>query len=202
MPGDLAGPAVTGRAAVSVPLVLWLVLVWVGLWGSVTAANVLGGFAVAVVLVLLLPPSTVSQRAVLRAGPLLAFAGHFLVDLVRSSLQVAVLVVRPRLRLRQAIVAVPVPGASDTLLTLLADAISLTPGTLTLEVDRPRSTLYVHVIDVGDGPDGVEQVRAALLTQRQRAVAALGSAQAREELPQPHAGPGRPGRDGRRGGRR
>lgn len=164
-------------------LVAWLTLVWVGLWGSVTPANVLGGLAVGLLLVRVLPLAEVSSSSVVRPGHLLRFVGFFVVDLVRSSVHVTVLVLRPRRPLRQAVVAVPVRGASDQLLTLLANAISLTPGTLTLEVDRPRSTLYVHVLDVGAD---VEQVRRDILDVERLAILAVGSAQCRAALAQDH----------------
>ena len=165
------------------PLVLWLTAVWVGLWGSVTAANVLGGLAVALLLVTALPLTELPTAAVVRPVALLRFLGFFVVDLVRSSVQVAALVLTPRRALRQAVVAVPVRGASDSLLTLLANAISLTPGTLTLEVDRPGSTLYVHLIDVGEG---VDAVRAQLLHVERLAILAVGSTDVRASLEQDH----------------
>ena len=164
-----------------VGMLLWLTVVWVGLWGSATPANVLGGLAVGVALLLLLPLAPVASVAVVRPGALLRFAGYFVVDLVRSSWQVTRLVVRPPRPLRQAVLAVPVRGASDQLLTLLANAISLTPGTLTLQVDRPRSTLYVHVIDVGGD---VERVRASILDVERLAILAVGSAECRRALEQ------------------
>lgn len=163
-------------------LLLWLTAVWVGLWGTVTWANVLGGLAVAVVLLLTLPLSDVPDRLVLRPLWLLRFLGYFAADLVKASLQVALLVVLPRRALRQAVLAVPVRGASDQLLTLLANAISLTPGTLTLEVDRPRSTLYVHVLDVGRSPSGVETVRRDILKTERLAILAVGSEACRRGL--------------------
>lgn len=155
-------------------LVLWLTAVWVGLWGSVTPANVLGGLAVALLLVKGLPldPPDVPGRA----SPLgvLRFGAVFLRELVVASLQVVVLVLRPRLALRQAVIAVPVHGGGDRLLTLVANAISLTPGTLTLEVDRERSVLHVHVLDVGEGPEGLAQVRASAARLERAAARALG----------------------------
>jgi multicomponent Na+:H+ antiporter subunit E len=163
-------------------LVLWLTLVWVGLWGSATPANVLGGLAVALVLVLGLPLQEVPERGQVKVLALLRFVGYFAVDLVRASIQVALLVVLPRRSLRQAVVAVPVRGASDRLLTLLANAISLTPGTLTLEVDRPRSTLYVHVLNVGAGPGAIDRVRADILRLERLAILALGSEACRVAL--------------------
>lgn len=162
--------------------VVWLTLVWVGLWGSVSAANVLGGLAVAVALLVLLRPDPADARAVVDPLALLRFSARFLVDLVASSLQVARLVLQPRIALRQGVVAVRVPDASDALLTLLADAISLTPGTLTIDVDRSSSTLFVHALDTGSGPAGVERLRAGLREQAVAAVRAVGSAPARAHL--------------------
>ena len=161
------------------PLVAWLTVVWVALWGSVTPANVLGGLAVGLLLAFSLPLTDVPTRAVVRPVALLRFVGFFVVDLVMSSLHVVRIVLSPRRPLRQAVIAVPVRGASDSLLTLLANAISLTPGTLTLEVDRPRSTLYVHVIDVGDD---VERVRAEVLLIERLAILAVGSPDCRRAL--------------------
>ncbi len=169
----------TRRTATGV-LVLWLTVVWTGLWGSVTAANVLGGLVLAVVLVRLLPLALPTSSGQVRPAALLRFAGRFVVDLVVSTWQVAVLVLRPRLVLRQGIVAVQVPGASDALLTVLGNAISLTPGTLTVDVDRGSSTLFVHAIDVPAGADGVEQVRRSLQEQAAAAVRAMGPAQVHE----------------------
>ncbi|HWG93370.1 MAG TPA: Na+/H+ antiporter subunit E [Mycobacteriales bacterium] len=154
-------------------LVGWLTAVWVGLWGSVTAANVLGGLAVAVLLLVLLPLPEVPPQGRVRPVALLAFVGFFSVELVRASLVVVWQVLRPRGELSQAVLALDVPGASDRLLALVANSISLTPGTLTLEVDRERSRLYVHALDVG-GPDGVEKARRDMLRLVRKAAAAVG----------------------------
>jgi len=172
------GRRITGR----VPLLLWLTAVWVGLWGSITWANVGGGLVVSVVLLALLPLPDVPGSAVVRPLALLRFVGSFLVDLVTSSVQVVRLVLRPRGQLRQAVIAVPVRGATDQLLTLLANAISLTPGTLTLEVDRPRSTLYVHVIDIGTGAESVQRVRDGIRHIERLAILAVGGAESRQAL--------------------
>lgn len=160
--------------------VAWLAAVWVGLWGSVSAANVLGGLAVAVLLLALLPPPEVAAQGRVRPAALARFAAVFLVELVRASLVVAWQVLRPRRALRPAVLAVPVPGASDRLLTVAANAVSLTPGTLTLEVDRARAVLYVHVLDVG--PEGVASARRSVLRLVRSAAEALGPQEARDAL--------------------
>jgi multicomponent Na+:H+ antiporter subunit E len=163
-------------------LLVWLTAVWVGLWGSVTVANVLGGLVVATVLLVGLPMPDVASRGIVRPLMLLRFVGFFTVDLVRASLQVVALVLRPRRELRQAVVAVEVVGASEQLLTLLANAISLTPGTLTLEVDRPRQTLFVHVLQIGADREAVERVRRSILRVERLAIDAIGSPECRQGL--------------------
>jgi len=156
-------------------LLLWLTFVWVGLWGSLTAANVLGGLALAVVLLLLLPLPEVPRQSRVRPVALLRFVLFFFWQLLAASATVIVQVLRPRSQLRQAVLAVPVVGVSNALLTLLANAVSLTPGTLALEVDRPRATLYVHVLDVGGGAQSVERVRRSIMRLERLAILALGT---------------------------
>jgi hypothetical protein len=53
---------------------------------------------------------------------------------------------------------------------------------LTLEVDRPRSTLYVHVLDVGDGPDAVERFRTSIVHLERLAILAVGSVEGCQAL--------------------
>jgi multicomponent Na+:H+ antiporter subunit E len=187
-------------------VVLWLAVVWVGLWGSVTAANVLGGVTVAVALLALLPlPEAAGSVRVAQeaAGParvrplaVVRYVLFFAVELVKASLIVVWQVLRPGGELRQAVIAVDATGASDLLLTVVANSVSLTPGTLTVEVDRDRSVLYVHALDVG-GPEGVDKARRSIERLMRTAALAVGGP---EELTRPGARSAAPpdAADGRR----
>jgi multicomponent Na+:H+ antiporter subunit E len=163
-------------------LLVWLTGVWVALWGSLTAANVLGGLAVAVALLLLLPLPTLATEGRVRPVALARFAAVFLWELVKASITVVLQVLHPRATLRQAVVAVPVVGVSDRLLTLLANAVSLTPGTLALEVDRPRAVLYVHVLDLGGSAGGADDVRRSIIRLERLIIEALGPSRCLAEL--------------------
>jgi multicomponent Na+:H+ antiporter subunit E len=163
------------RLTAHLGLLLWLTLVWMALWGSATVANLLGGLLVAAVLLVLLPLPSMPLESDVRPVALLRLAVVFFWELIKASFIVVVQVLRPSSELRQAVVAVPVIGVSDRLLTLLANAVSLTPGTLALEVDRPRSTLYVHVLNVGGDVDAVEEVRASIVRLERLAILAMGS---------------------------
>ena len=61
-------------------------------------------------------------------------------------------VLRPRMAITPGVVAVPLTATSDLEITLLSCLITLTPGTLALDVSDDRSTLFVHALDVAD-PD-------------------------------------------------
>jgi multicomponent Na+:H+ antiporter subunit E len=70
----------------------------------------------------------------------------FLKELVLSSVRVAIDVIRPQLTMRPAVISVPLDVTSDAEITLLANLISLTPGTLSVDVSDDRSCLYVHAM--------------------------------------------------------
>ena len=156
------------------PLLAWLVLVWMLLWGTWSWANVLSGAAVALLVTLLLPLPHVVGGTRVRPLPLLVFLGHFVVDLVVSGAQVAWLAVRPGGRRMSAIVRVQLRTDSDLLLTMVAEATSLVPGSLVLDLDREGRTITVHLLHVRDRAH-VEQERADVLVVEERLVRAFGS---------------------------
>jgi multicomponent Na+:H+ antiporter subunit E len=69
-------------------------------------------------------------------------------ELILSALKVAWLAVQPQLRIRPAIIAYPLTVTTDAQITLLANMITLTPGTLSVDVSDDRRTLYIHAIDI------------------------------------------------------
>ncbi len=81
---------------------------------------------------------------------LVAFAGFFLVELVLANLRVARDVVSPGLRLQAAIVRFPTAARTPFELATLASTISMTPGSLCLEVDAERGELLLHTLYAPD----------------------------------------------------
>jgi multicomponent Na+:H+ antiporter subunit E len=154
-----------------------LVVVWLVLWGRVSVANLVSGSVVALVVVAIAGVSRSGQVHV-RPGAAARFVARFAVQLVVATAVVAREVVARRSRIRTGIVAVPLRGCSDGVATLIADTISLTPGTLTVEVRSDPLTLYVHVLHLRD----VEQVRRSVRRIEVLAVRAFGSAEARAGL--------------------
>lgn len=78
----------------------------------------------------------------------ISLALFFLKELILSALKVAWLVVQPQPRLRPGIIAYPLTVTTDAQITLLANMITLTPGTLSIDVSEDRKTLFIHAIDI------------------------------------------------------
>lgn len=89
----------------------------------------------------------------------------FLRELILSALKVAWLVVQPRLKLRPAIIAYPLTVTSDAQITLLANMITLTPGTLSVDVSDDQRTLYIHAIDLESREALIGEIAAGFETR-------------------------------------
>ena len=74
---------------------------------------------------------------------------YFIVALIRSTWSVVLIVIGPRKKFQPAIVAVPVNLKTEISVTTLANLITLTPGTLTLDVSPDGKTLFIHCLDLG-----------------------------------------------------
>ncbi len=155
-----------------------LVVVWVALWGDLSWANVVGGVLVASLVLAVGGPGRDGPVRRPGWGAVARYAAEFARDLVVATWEVARQVFWPVSRLRPAVVAVPLRSADPGLLALVADSITLTPGTLTVEADDASSTLWVHLLHLPE--DGVDDVVAQVQHLEDVGARALGVA-----LPEP-----------------
>lgn len=134
-----------------VVLLVWLTVLWMVLWRQLSLANLVSGIAVALVVMALYPLApTGERRHIIRPLHLLFFLAYFARELLESNFVLARTILSPTSRIRTGIVEVPLPGCSDLVTTLVANAITLTPGTMTIEVHESPRRLYVHVLDRAD----------------------------------------------------
>lgn len=95
-------------------------------------------------------------------GDALAFAAFYLREIVTSNFRVARDVLSPRPRLAPGIVRLPIGGLSDRQTVAYATLLTMTPGTLTLEVDREGGWLYLHTLYAEPSPEALRlQLRHA-----------------------------------------
>ncbi|WMW22661.1 Na+/H+ antiporter subunit E [Methanolobus mangrovi] len=77
-------------------------------------------------------------------------------EIIKANVMVAKIVLQPKIDIKPGIIAVPIRTKTDLGITAIANTITLTPGTLTIDMSDDRSILYVHAIDATD-PEGVAQ---------------------------------------------
>lgn len=85
-----------------------------------------------------------------RGGKMAGLFFYFLWELVVSNVRVAIEVLSPRYRMRPGVVGVRLDARTDLEITLLANLITLTPGTMSVDISEDRRVLYVHALYVDD----------------------------------------------------
>ena len=133
-------------------IVTGLALVWAAITGNFTALNLLLGAAIGALTALLLRNWFASPRVLRRLRRIASLVLLFVWELLVSAVRVAIIVVTPDIKsaLRPGIIAFPLTVKSDAEITLLANMITLTPGTLSVDVADDRSVLYVHTLHLVD----------------------------------------------------
>lgn len=133
-----------------------LALAWSAVTGSFTFLNFAFGFVLAIFALSLIREQVGSVGYFSRARRVIALLLLFVYELVLSAWKVAVMVLSPRMDLKPGIIAYPLRVDRDFEITILANLITLTPGTLSVDVSDDRRILYVHAIDASD-PDATRR---------------------------------------------
>ena len=148
---------------------LTLMALWVASTGVFTYSNSALGFLVGFIVLWWLQP-LLGPTAYFRKLPMASwFSLLFLWEVLKSNLRVAWNVVTPRKFRQPGIVAVPLDAETDLEIAVLANLITLTPGSLCLDVSEDRRTLYVHAMFVNEP----EQVRREIKQRFERWILAL-----------------------------
>jgi multicomponent Na+:H+ antiporter subunit E len=154
---------------------LGLVLIWVLIWGQVTWLALVTGVALALLVsaTFYLPAVRLSGRINLWFG--LLFVLRLLGDIVLASLQIAWIAIGPGYKPSNAVIAVPLRTRSDLIMTFTAEAVSLVPGSIVLDIDREASTLYLHALNV-KSVEEIPALKQKVLDTERRLIRAAGSA--------------------------
>lgn len=127
-----------------------LAFIWCAVQGTFTFANLLFGFAISSAALWLIREQFGTSKYFKRTSLIFGLALLFLKELVLSVLKVAWLVIRPSRAYNPSFVSFPLTVDKPYEITLLANLITLTPGTLSVDVSDDNKTLYIHCIDVTD----------------------------------------------------
>lgn len=152
-----------------IAVLVLLVAFWIALWEDLSVANVVGGTLAGLAALTLAPMRRRREGLVLRPLAAAKLTAYFAWQLIVASLVVAWEVVTPRNRINEAVVAVRLHYDHPFIITLVANSVSLIPGTLTLEARDDPPVLYVHVLHL----KSVEAVRRDLARFEAYAIRAL-----------------------------
>ena len=129
---------------------IMLAIVWAAVTGSFSPANLLFGLVLATGALYVIREQVGSLGYFARARRIVSLGLLFIYELILSAWRVAVLVVSPSMKIQPGIIAYPLTVKRDFEITLLANLITLTPGTLSVDVSEDETVLYVHCIDCSD----------------------------------------------------
>lgn len=139
---------------------LVLAVLFAAVIGSFTLGWLVVGFVLGTLAMWVTKPLYGKDSAYfLRGARMVRLVVYFLYELVVSSIRVVWDVITPQHISRPGIVAVPLDAKTDTEIMLVANLISLTPGTLSLDVSEDRSILYVHAMFIEDVDQTIREMK-------------------------------------------
>ena len=138
-------------------LCLWLV--WLLLGNTLAPGQMLLGALLALVLPLFSVHFWPDRPRLRRPLQLLRYFAVLLYDIVVANLVVARLILGPTRKLRPAFIRLPLDLCSDFAIVVLANTISLTPGTVSADLSLDRRTLLIHALDVEDEAQAIARIK-------------------------------------------
>ena len=129
---------------------IFLAVIYVALTGHVDEWNFLLGFLLGFLIIALYSRALLGRSYAGKFLRTVSFCLFFMRILIRANLQVAWEVLTPRHKMTPRIVRYPVAELNDVQITALGNAISLTPGTLTCDIDNDERVLYIHAMYARD----------------------------------------------------
>ncbi|WP_194777843.1 Na+/H+ antiporter subunit E [Pararhodonellum marinum] len=138
---------------------LLLAFIWLALTGNFNFGNFVFGFALAFLIMWVITVNRRENKYFTRLPLSIGFIFYFIYELIKANLQVAYDVITPSYYMKPGIIQIPLEAKTDLEITLLANFISLTPGTLSLDVSDDKKVLYVHAMYVRDKDKFIEGIK-------------------------------------------
>lgn len=146
---------------IKVTLILVLALTWVALTGTLTLPSFVMGLLLGCVIVHLFArrATKVLDLHVHHVWPLIQLCFIFAYELLMANLSVLVKVFSPKLNIKPGIIKVPIDIEGAFWITMLANMVTLTPGTLTVEVAPNNKFLYVHCLNIDNEAQTIASIK-------------------------------------------
>lgn len=138
---------------------IMLTFLWVAITGNFAFLNFAFGYGLSFVILYVITIKGDDTMYFKIIPKIISFMLFFIYELLKANLQVAFDVVTPKFYMTPGIVRVPLEAETNLEITLLANLITLTPGTLSLDVSDDRKVLYVHAMYVTDKQEFIQDIK-------------------------------------------
>ncbi|OCA81392.1 Na+/H+ antiporter subunit E [Pseudobacillus wudalianchiensis] len=145
--------------AFQILLNFFLAFLWMFLQVSINSKTFIIGYLIGLILIYGMRRFFKTELYVRRVFAIIYLTLLFFKELIMANIDVLKVILKPKLDIQPGIFALPTELKSDWEITLLANLITLTPGTLVIDVSDDQKILYVHAIDVPDVQDAINGIK-------------------------------------------
>lgn len=146
--------------AFQILLNIFLAFLWMFIKSEYNLASFFSGYFFGFVVLFALRRFFSSSFYLYRIFAVFRLAYIFMVELILSNIDVLKVILKPRLDIRPGIFAFPTVLEKDWEITILANLITLTPGTLVVDISDDNKTLYIHAMDINDADESIQHIKA------------------------------------------
>lgn len=145
--------------AFQILLNVFIAFTWMFLSNSFSPTTFLIGYIIGLVMLFMLRRFFTTRFYMGRVWAVIKLLLIFIKELIISNIAVLRVILKPKLNIRPAIFELPTDLKTDWEITLLSMLITLTPGTVVINVSEDMSKLYVHTLDMDDVDEAVSSIR-------------------------------------------
>jgi len=139
---------------------LLLALFWASITGELNLRNILAGFLIGFIVLVVTEKALGVQSYSLKTYRLIHLLLMVFIELIKSSLKIAYDIVTPQHHMRPGILKIPLDAKTIPEITCFSNLLSLTPGTLSLDISPDQKYIYVHFMYIYE--DDIEEVKMNL----------------------------------------
>jgi multicomponent Na+:H+ antiporter subunit E len=145
--------------AFQIMLNFFIALLWMFLTISFNASTFIVGFLLGALMLWITKGFFPGRFYMNRVWAVIKLISLFLKELVMANIQVLFLIVQPKMPIKPAIFALPTVLEKDWEITLLSNLITLTPGTLVIDISPDSKTLYIHALHYDDADEAINSIK-------------------------------------------
>jgi multicomponent Na+:H+ antiporter subunit E len=139
-----------------------LALAWIALTEQFTPVNLIIGFFLSYLILWIMQRSNRTSSYFSKMRKMINFVCYFFWEMMKANTRVAYEVLSFRHHMKPGIIAIPLDARTDQEITILANLITLTPGTLSLDVSSDRRVLYIHAMYINDAGEFRQSIKEGL----------------------------------------